>query len=288
MRLLLSCLIFVTSVGYAEPRTLYFGAHQSGDDPFLPYILTLLNAVSEDQGWSYQWSPHSSPMSQQRMQHTMLQGDNSLHLAWMMTNQERENKMLAVPIPLFMGLIGMRVPLLPLGSLAVEANWSEDHWKTLRAGQLADWPDTDILKANGFPVMTASVYRSLFLMLDAGRFDYFPRSVIEIEQEMKANQALNIGISQHWLLYYPAPFYFFVSPSEPELAEQLHQGLLNLHNSGRFLEIFLHYYGERIERLNISTRHVLRLNNPLLPDTAPLQHPMFWWPFPDAELSPQK
>lgn len=131
--------------------------------------------------------------------------------------------------------------------------------------------------------MTTSVYRSLFLMLEAKRFDYFPRSVIEVEQELLAFQGLAIGMSQHWLLYYQAPLYFFLPPNEVELAKELHEGLMNLHKKNQFLPIFLRFYGERIERLRLSERRVLRSHNPLLPASAPLNQPELWWSFPNAD-----
>ena len=52
--------------------------------------------------------------------------------------------------------------------------------RALRAGQGADWPDTDILKASGLPVEATMLYDDLFTKLIAGRIDYFPRSLLEV------------------------------------------------------------------------------------------------------------
>ncbi len=270
-------LVLVFGLVKAEPQTRYYAAHQGGEDPHLPYLLALLNAVARDQGWQYDWQPYPVPMNQARIQRSMASSESDLHLAWMMTNDEREQDMLAVPVPLFMGLIGWRIPLLAQADQELERRWQPEDWPQLFAGQMADWPDTDILQANDFSVVTTSSYVPLFHMLAARRFDYFPRSVIEVEQELETHRHLGIQMSERWLLHYPAAMYFFVSPQAPELAQELHQGLLALHDSGEFLQIFTHHYGNLIERLSLSQRQVIRLDNPLLPSSAPLDQEHLWW-----------
>lgn len=44
-----------------------------------------------------------------------------------------------------------------------------------KAGQGFDWVETSVLRANGLPVMTSANSETLYGMLAAGRFDYFPR-----------------------------------------------------------------------------------------------------------------
>lgn len=264
----------------AQTNVRYFATHQGGEDPHLPYLLALLSAINEQQGLAYQWQANQLPMNQARMQHSMFIGSTTLDLAWMMTNDDREQGMLAVPVPLFMGLIGWRIPLLPLASLAEETLWQPEDWLSKHAGQMSDWPDTDILLANGYPVVGASSYVSLFHMLAAHRFDYFPRSVIEIEQEHQSHQDLPIAMSKEWLLHYPTAMYFFVTPERPDLAEQLRQGLLALHESGRFERIFRDHYGDLIERLALNDRQVLTLQNPLLPAATPLDDDRLWLALP--------
>jgi hypothetical protein len=60
-----------------------------------------------------------------------------------------------------------------------------DDLRQLQAGQGHDWPDTEILRFNGLNVQVSASYESLFTMLRAQRFDYFPRSIIEIWDEQK-------------------------------------------------------------------------------------------------------
>ncbi|MDF5908869.1 hypothetical protein P4132_22180 [Pseudomonas aeruginosa] len=60
-----------------------------------------------------------------------------------------------------------------------------DDLRRLRFGQRQDWADTPILRANGLEVKTSQSYESLFRMLDAGRFEVFPREVVVIDGELE-------------------------------------------------------------------------------------------------------
>ena len=67
------------------------------------------------------------------------------------------------------------------------------------AGQASDWPDTDILRANDLPVATTATYSSLFQMLGKQRFDYMPRSVVEVWQEAESHRGEGLIVDQHTL-----------------------------------------------------------------------------------------
>jgi hypothetical protein len=68
--------------------------------------------------------------------------------------------------------------------------------KPMRFGQGSDWPDTAVLRDNGLQVVTSQNYASLFRMLDAGRFDLFPREVLVAwdEQAHAAEQGLKLAV----------------------------------------------------------------------------------------------
>jgi hypothetical protein len=86
---------------------------------------------------------------------------------------------LPIRIPLDKGLLGWRVALVNAATpdrLAGITNVRQ--LAGLLAGQVADWPDTAILRHAGLKVLTSQDYGNLFPMLQRNRFDYFPRSVI--------------------------------------------------------------------------------------------------------------
>ena len=64
-------------------------------------------------------------------------------------------------------------------------------------------------------------------MLDAGRFEVFPREVVVIDGELEdaSRAGLHLAIDQHVALHYPRPSYFFVSRQRPELARPFARGL---------------------------------------------------------------
>ena len=103
------------------------------------------------------------------------------------TSIARENALRPIRIPLDKGLTGYRLFLIKADTQA----WTDPvrtlpQLQTLSIGQGATWVDSDILRANGFRVVTAPTYELLLPMLDSGRFDLFSRGVNEISHELAA------------------------------------------------------------------------------------------------------
>lgn len=203
---------------------------------------------------------------------------SQIDVMWTMTSVEREKLLLPVRIPLYKGLIGWRVALLhpdrsellaKVDSVAALAKFS--------AGQEHDWPDTAILQRAGVPVVTTPDYEPLFSMLLQRRFDYFPRSVIEVSNEVRTHADLGLVIDRHILLRYPAAFYFFVRPQRPQLAHMLSRGLEKAIRDGSFDALFQQHNGITLKALALDKRRIIDLPNPLLPPTVPLQRKSLWY-----------
>ena len=94
----------------------------------------------------------------------------------------------------------------------------------LTAGQGHDWPDTEILRANNLKVNTTSSYHNLFPMMSAGRFNYFPRSILEIWDEVAMPGSQDAVVDESLLIYYPVAVYFFVNKNDKALAQVLEKG----------------------------------------------------------------
>jgi len=197
---------------------------------------------------------------------------------WTVTDRQRESSgLLPVRIPIDRGLMGWRLLLVRRGELA--------QWKRVRslrdlgqrlAGQGHDWPDTTILRANGLQVGTSSGYEALFRMLAAGRIDYFPRSILEIDAEMADNRHPQLAIAPDLMLHYPTAAYLFVSPTRPDLAAELKTGLEAAVADGSLQRLHREQYGPVLKAHPIAPEHVLRLSNPLLPPETPLQRRELW------------
>ena len=83
-----------------------------------------------------------------------------------MTSDVRERELLPLRFPLDRGLMGWRLLLVRRSEQQRFAGIrSLDGLASMTAGQMHDWPDTQILRANGLKVGTGSSYSSLFAML---------------------------------------------------------------------------------------------------------------------------
>ncbi len=145
-----------------------------------------------------------------------------------------------------------------------------DDLRRLRFGQRQDWADTPILRANGLEVKTSQNYESLFRMLDAGRFEVFPREVVVIDGELEdaSRAGLHLAIDQHVALHYPAAFYFFVSRQRPELAEAIRQGLEKAIADGSFERLFERHFKTRLGKLALRQRRIIELKTPIFQENS--------------------
>lgn len=261
----------------ANPVQINYPVLPTKGDPQLAYMLALLRLACDKAGEQCQL--YSGPaMVQGRAIQEMQRPQGQIDVMWTMTSAEREQRLLPVRIPLYKGLIGWRVALLrPDRSELLAKIDSAAALAKLTAGQEHDWPDTAILQHTGLPVVTTPDYEPLFSMLLQRRFDYFPRSVIEVINEQRTHADLGLVIDRHILLRYPAAFYFFVRPQRPELARMLTRGLEKAVRDGSFDALFQQHHGPALRALRLDKRRIIDLSNPLLPPTTPLQRKELWY-----------
>lgn len=156
----------------------------------------------------------------------MLRLGRELDVIWTVSDAERERTLLPVRISLLKELNNYRVFLIRAGDQArFDQIASLRELRKLTAGAGRHWADAAILRHNGFAVETSVRYDTLFPMLAAGRFDFFPRGLYEAWNEAAAHRALGLCVERRFMLYYPAPFYFFVNRDRSALARRLERGL---------------------------------------------------------------
>jgi len=247
-------------------------------DEFRPvYPLALLQLALDRAGSPLRIEPSQHPMEQGRAL-LGLEQNEAVDVVWSMTSVERERRLLPVRIPLDRGLYGWRIALLRADRAQVlRGVHGLADLQQLSAGQGHDWPDTTILRGHGLRVETSSSYDSLFLMLQAGRFDYFPRSVLEARAELRHQNSADLVLDRHLVLHYPTALYFFFSRQRPELAETVELGLEKALADGSFEHLFLQHHGDDLRQANLQQRRVIELDNPLLPPQTPLQRRELWY-----------
>lgn len=189
----------------------------------------------------------------------------------------REKMLFPIRIPLLKGLQGWRIALVTKENKNIFLTHSNlSDFKTLIPGQYHSWSDTKVLESNGIEVEKGSDYHGLFDMLVTGRFDYFPRAVIEVEWEYQANKEKNIMIEPYSLIHYPTAYYFYVNQNKIALAADIEKGLELAIKDGSFDKVFEQYYGEVVMKVRSQNRQVFRLANPLLSKETPLDRTKLW------------
>jgi hypothetical protein len=254
---------FVASDEIYSKRTAYYAA-----------LLTL--ALSHAEG-EYALSPIKVP--------TITGSRNSRYLNrglydinWMHTTRNREKELIPIRIPLVKGLIGWRLFFIhPDQASRFEHVKSTETLKPLIAGLGHDWPDTQILNANGFNTSTTNGRDSLFKMLSHQRIDYYSRSIMEIWEEREIFNTRGAVIDKNVALHYPTAIYFFVPKRSTDFAALVEQGLEASIADGSFDALFWQYFEEDIVRAQLATRTIIEIPNPLLSEETPLDREALWF-----------
>jgi hypothetical protein len=240
------------------------------------YVLQVLQLVLSKTGIDYRIEMAGSPMNQER-QVQEIEAGRTIDVGPIPSSAEREARLLAIRYPLNKGLLGWRLGLIRKGDKGLFAGVNTlDDLKRVRLAQGQEWPDTQILQANGIPVITAPKYEGLFKMLTGKRFDYFPRSTMEIWDEQE-NNADALEVEPHLALHYFYDAYFMVNRKNTKLANDLRDGFEKAIADGSFDKLFQQYFGERLRKARLETRTVIELRNPLLTPGTPSDRPELWY-----------
>jgi ABC-type amino acid transport substrate-binding protein len=242
------------------------------------YSFQLLQLALSKVGTEYRMQAAQVAMNQERAV-LEIEARRTIDVVAMPSSAEREARLLPIRIPIHRGALGWRIGLIRKGEqeLLATVNTLED-LKGVRLAQGRGWPDTKILQANGISVITAPRDEGLFQMLEAKRFDYFPRSVMEIWDE-QANNADTLVVEPHLALHYYYDSYFMVNRKNTRLAQDIRDGLERAILDGSFDKLFQQYFGERIRKAHLETRTVIELQNPLLTPETPSNRPELWYDF---------
>lgn len=215
----------------------------------------------------------------------MLQHDKSNFVIWTMTSKERETQLRPIRIPLFKGLFGYRVLLIRKDEQErFDGITTVGDLARLLGGQGVYWPDTQILQTNGLRVTTAETTDTLYRMINAKRFDYFPRGVSEVWFELLQRNEQDLKVEDNLLLYYPTAIYFFVNKENEALAQRIEKGLEILIDKGEFDRFFYQHPRVKHGLSQLGHRRLLTLGNPFLPSNLPVGHPRYWITIPPLTL----
>jgi len=261
----------------AQQKVVYSWPKAMAADSRGHYPIALLHLALEKSGGNYSAVPSETELSQFRTLR-QLETAQGIDVVWTMSSPEREQKLLPVRIPIDRGLIGWRLLLINQQDEPKFRQFqAAQQIKALKTIQGLDWPDYQILLSNGFRISSSASYQGMFKMLQVSRIDYFPRSVTELPAEITAFGQSDFVAAPKWVLYYPAPLYFFVNKNNTVLAQHIEQGLRLAIADGSMKQLFLRHFGPALQQAELKERTVLKLINPLLTPETPLSEHELWF-----------
>lgn len=227
----------------------------------------------------YKIQPFEVQMTSKRVNIEAVKG-KLINLHWSdVGHPELDKGMLPIPIPLLKGIHGNRIFLIRKEDQPKFSKITTlEELKKFKLGQGNNWGDNKIYEYNKIRVIKGIVYSGLFGMLSKGRFDYFPRSILEapIEYEVIKDKYPNLHVEKTILLVYPFPVFFYVSKNAPELASRMLAGLESMIKDGSFDKLFFKYHQQIIDKAKIKGRKIFKIKNPFLPDTVPFHRKELW------------
>ena len=200
-----------------------------------------------------------------------------IDIVWGSSTKERFDLYLPVKVPIYKGLIGWRLALVTQAKQQIFADVTTlAELRQYNPGQRLNWSDYKIFKENGFTITSGASPRALAEMLVLDRFDFYPRAVIEIEMEQREYRGMNIVRDPHLLILYKSAYVFYVAKDNVELAKVLTDGLHKAKADGSFDRLFERHFKALFERLDLPSRRIIELHNPLLPNEMLAIKEHFW------------
>jgi hypothetical protein len=259
------CLLLtpVDAMAAAKPavQTVYYGGNQRQDY----YVELLQLALSYPGNHDYQLKASGLHLPKQRA-FDLMNAHGGIDVLFGSVSQERLRQYRGIPFSILKGYNGWRVALIHRQTPDIlRGIHSKQHLSRLTAGQFLTWSDTQILRRNGLKVDTSTDGNGLYGMLERGRIDYFPLSVLEVAYELSIHQNPQLMIDPHLLIIYPSATWFYVAKDNKALADVLLQGLQQAEQDGSFDKLFQRYFGDALQQLQLEKRTRIMLENPLLP-----------------------
>ena len=156
---------------------------------------------------------------------------------------------------------------------------NENQLKSELLTQGSEWPDTQILKANGFNILEFVDKEDMINAVVNKKAFGYPRSIAEIFEEIDQYKEQPLTALKSMYLYYPTAIYFFVqrTPSGKNLSERLELGLNKAIEDGSFGVVFNKFMGSMIEKADLNNKQMVRLSNPILPQKTPINEKKYWF-----------
>lgn len=274
-RLLLALLIIFSShLSWAREESVLIAPIYSLDNPqsnnyyFVRLLQLALDKTTDSHG-PYQLKEPASYLIDNRLRASLANGD--VDIAWFTSFPEAEERFLKVDYPLLGEINEYRLLLIREEDKAAFSKITRlEALRELTAGMGSQWADRAIFDANNLPYVTGPRYTILFRMLQAGRFDYFPRGLYQVKNELDHYPQRDFVIVENFMLHYPNSVSFFVNKNNKALAERIQRGLEEANEDGSFEALYNSFEQFRWaeQQLQDSSRQIFYLTSPGAPATS--------------------
>lgn len=175
-------------------------------------------------------------------------------------------KLAYIPFPIDRGIVSYRVAFIAEGKQEkIEKIKTVEQLKKLTIVQGTGWFDTEILKHQGFTLLSSSYYESMFNMVARGRADLFTRGANELLHEWKTHQNIKgLTFDKSMVIHYPMPRFFFTNKSNTEAIKRVSEGIMIAYKDGSLIELWQQQYQESIDFVALKNRTLFKINNPFI------------------------
>ena len=179
-----------------------------------------------------------------------------------------DEKKTLIPLPLMKGLLGYRILIIRAEDKAkFAAIKSAQQLQKLRMGIPKTWADAELFRHNGYMVEEKGSFDDLFERLENNEFDYVTFGANEVSGVFSERAAASgkLVVESSLVVFYPFPLVFYVNPDNKILAERVTSGLQAISSNGVLDTIFKRYFDADLIAVDLPSRTMIRLKNPILP-----------------------
>lgn len=227
----------------------------------ITYYRDLLENLIHASGYQLKIDENSE-IPQPRIAHELERG--KIDIYWFLETPERNSKFLFSQEYVDKKMTGHRLLLIPKGQQPKFDNIHtiEDFKSRKLIGALgSQWYDALVWKKNDLPVkLISGDWIRIYDMLSNHEIDYFPRSVLEVSNEVKKYQGLTIEKNLQFI--YENSMKFYISKNAPNaqiFLNILNQTMGSIKGKEVIDQIFEKYFGDTINQLSLEKRVKLHI-----------------------------
>lgn len=213
----------------------------SDDDLYIGRILQF--ALDKEGGGHTMEVVRVAAMAQGRALRMLEARDAAYDVIYSGYSKARTERLAVVRFPLTRGMLGYRLLAVRKDRIGVlSPDMTFDKLQSgVCFGSGMDWPDTRIMREAGLCVVTGTD-ESLWAMLARGRYDAFPRSLIEVVSEIRQEQygaeGVELTLDPSVMLAYRQDLFFYLPKWSAHKAAIILEGLEKGHADGSYNQFF--------------------------------------------------